>query len=350
MSTIHRRPSATGSVSSRGDDVLLRSRFSDQSLGERRSRFTPSKGKTHNTSFGHRGPPKKEEIPSAAASPIINISVGHGRPPSPTDHDEGKDGLADELDYITVSAPVGQSQSESLSLAQLRADKASRILGIKHRKSMEPIPASTRTSIVSTRSARDGLPSPSFTPTSPLTSLYVVSGLPKSPHTWTLADPDSVLGLHHSDGAVSRWWRPEVLGSTVSPGAGGGKKKKRGKSEEILKGAGALSKQEVGKMLSKALKVYSPPLPNIMHACLPSVNYSSLSLVKSKLLLLRYSQLRLFTHLLLRFLRLTRLSRLRPLETFFVLLFCQAPIIDLQLPLSIILTATTPLFALHRAI
>ncbi|KAF8922558.1 AEX-3 domain-containing protein [Mucidula mucida] len=255
MSTIHRRPSATGSVSSRGDDVLLRSRFSDQSLGERRSRFTPSKGKTHNTSFGHRGPPKKEEIPSAAASPIINISVGHGRPPSPTDHDEGKDGLADELDYITVSAPVGQSQSESLSLAQLRADKASRILGIKHRKSMEPIPASTRTSIVSTRSARDGLPSPSFTPTSPLTSLYVVSGLPKSPHTWTLADPDSVLGLHHSDGAVSRWWRPEVLGSTVSPGAGGGKKKKRGKSEEILKGAGALSKQEVGKMLSKALKL-----------------------------------------------------------------------------------------------
>ncbi|KAG5221906.1 AEX-3 domain-containing protein [Salix suchowensis] len=46
-------------------------------------------------------------------------------------------------------------------------------------------------------------------------------------------------GLHHSDGAVNRWWRPEVLGSTVSPGAGGGKKKKRGKGEEILKGAKA---------------------------------------------------------------------------------------------------------------
>ena len=91
--------------------------------------------------------------------------------------------------------------------------------------------------------------------TLPLTSLYVVSGLPKSPHTWTLADPDSVLGLHHSEGAVNRWWRPEVLGSTVSPGAGGAKKKKRGKGEEVIKGAGALSKQEVGKMLSKALKV-----------------------------------------------------------------------------------------------
>ena len=87
-----------------------------------------------------------------------------------------------------------------------------------------------------------------------MASLYVVSGLPKSPHTWTLADPDAVLGLHHSDGAVNRWWRPEVLGSTVSPGAGGGKKKRRGKNEE-MKIAGALSKSEVGKMLSKALKV-----------------------------------------------------------------------------------------------
>jgi hypothetical protein len=46
----------------------------------------------------------------------------------------------------------------------------------------------------------------------------------------------------------------------VSPGAGGGKKKKKankGESTEILKGAGALSKAEVGKMLSKALKACS---------------------------------------------------------------------------------------------
>ncbi|KAF7347836.1 DENN domain-containing protein [Mycena venus] len=150
--------------------------------------------------------------------------------------------LAEELDYVSIRAPVP-------------ADKASRVLGIQHRASMEPIPASARTSIVSTHSARPAPPTPSFTPTSPLTSLYVVSGLPKSPHTWTLADPDAVLGLHHSDNAVSRFWRPEVLGSTVSPGAGGGgKKKKRGK-EELMKGAGALSKQEVGKMLSKALKL-----------------------------------------------------------------------------------------------
>ncbi|KAF8560362.1 hypothetical protein OG21DRAFT_1401805 [Imleria badia] len=156
--------------------------------------------------------------------------------------------LADELDYITVSPPLIADQPRQV-------DKASRILGISHRKSMEPIPAS-RSSILSTRSVPN--PPTQHIPTLPLTSLYLVSGLPKSPHTWTLADPDAVLGLHHSDGAVARWWRPEVLGSTVSPGAGGGKKKKKnakGEPTEVLKGAGALSKAEVGKMLSKALKL-----------------------------------------------------------------------------------------------
>lgn len=131
---------------------------------------------------------------------------------------------------------------------------------------MEPIPASNRASVASVRSAPapDNAPAPATSasgPTLPLASLYVVSGLPKSPHTWTLADPDSVLGLHHSEGAVSRWWRPEVLGSTVSPGAGGGgKKKRKGKSDDasnVFSSSGHLSKQEVGKMLSKALKVCS---------------------------------------------------------------------------------------------
>lgn len=176
-----------------------------------------------------------------------NIHVSHFSAPDTVR--EGADPeLDDDVDYASLDS---------------RADKASRVLGIRHRKSMEPIPASTRTSLVSTRSVRDQPSIPSFQATSPLTSLYVVSGLPKSPHTWTLADPDSVLGLHHSEGAVNRWWRPEVLGSTVSPGAGGstGKKKKRVKNEELLKGAGVLSKQEVAKMLSKALKVWSPPRP-----------------------------------------------------------------------------------------
>lgn len=140
-----------------------------------------------------------------------------------------------------------------------RRDKASQVLGIPHRSSMEPVPVRKRASIMSTRSAGNVPPSPSFTPVTPLASLYVVSGLPKRPQTWTLADPDAVQGLSHSDGAVNRWWRAEVLGSTVSPGVGGGKKKKvskgHGSQTEISKGPGALSKQETAKMLSKALKV-----------------------------------------------------------------------------------------------
>ncbi|KAK7468897.1 hypothetical protein VKT23_003394 [Stygiomarasmius scandens] len=163
-------------------------------------------------------------------------------------------------DWVTVGKAPDAINSLSNSLpsdqkALLPSTKASKVLGIRHRASMEPVPASARNSIVSTRSAREVPSIPSFNSSLPLTSLYVVSGLPKSPHTWTLADPDAVLGLHHSEGAVSRWWRPEVLGSTVSPGAGGGKRKKRGKPDELMKGAGALSKQEVGKMLSKALKL-----------------------------------------------------------------------------------------------
>ena len=64
------------------------------------------------------------------------------------------------------------------------------------------------------------------------------------------------MGLTHSEGTVNCRWRAEVLGSTSSPGAGGGKKKWKVKGDtEILKGAGVLSEQEVGKMLSRALKV-----------------------------------------------------------------------------------------------
>ena len=209
--------------------------------------------------------------PAVAASPTVHLkrrvseqsfsrktSIKSAASASAQPHSASPDdpALADELDYITVSPPSPRSLPRQV-------DKASRILGISHTKSMEPIPASNRTSILSTRSVPN---TPTqHSPSLPLTSLYLVSGLPKSPHTWTLADPDAVLGLHHSEGAVARWWRPEVLGSTVSPGAGGGKKKKKnakGEPTELLKGAGALSKAEVGKMLSKALKVRLPPCPS----------------------------------------------------------------------------------------
>ena len=183
-------------------------------------------------------------------------SQSHNHPPSPSLHSAQDD----ELDYVTVDLPPHDAPSAENAVVPARPDKASRVLGIRHRQSMEPIPGSNRNSVASARSAPPSVsaPPPSQSgPTLPLASLYVVSGLPKSPHTWTLADPDSVMGLHHSEGAVGRWWRPEVLGSTISPGAGGGgKRKKKNKADDgIFSSSGHLSKQEVGKMLSKALKV-----------------------------------------------------------------------------------------------
>jgi hypothetical protein len=179
--------------------------------------------------------------------------------------------------------PTHRDPLANLGLTPLhtqRRDKAAQILGIPHRRSMEPLPAhhhlststtntgkSHRFSSFGSRSATGGYTNPhptihesefrnggpggaesihslgipgrnralSATTTNtglgigfgldvdeqlktPLSSLYLVAGLPKSHHAWTLADPDSVLGLQHSEGAVNKWWRPEVLGSTVSPG------------------------------------------------------------------------------------------------------------------------------------
>lgn len=217
----------------------------------------------------------RAQRPIPAPDPIITISTAttnaaskNGLSSADTSRDSANssypagtgDDPQDEPDYVTVEHPTQAEANQVIA-----RDKASRVLGIRHRRSMEPIPASNRASVASVRSAPapDNAPAPATSsasgPTLPLASLYVVSGLPKSPHTWTLADPDSVLGLHHSDGAVSRWWRPEVLGSTVSPGAGGGgKKKRKGKLDDasnVFSSSGHLSKQEVGKMLSKALKV-----------------------------------------------------------------------------------------------
>lgn len=195
----------------------------------------------------------RQQRPIPAPDPIITISASNH---NGNDDADNIDGAIDEPDYVTVEAA-----DASGPLPSTPKDKASRVLGIRHRRSMEPIPASNRASMATIRSAPAGdppTPSSSSGPTLPLASLYVVSGLPKSPHTWTLADPDSVLGLHHSEGAVGRWWRPEVLGSTVSPGAGGSKKKRKGKTDDngpVFSSAGHLSKQDVGKMLSKALKV-----------------------------------------------------------------------------------------------
>ncbi|MBW0481814.1 hypothetical protein O181_021529 [Austropuccinia psidii MF-1] len=54
--------------------------------------------------------------------------------------------------------------------------------------------------------------SPANSPT--LASLYIVCGLPKDPQCWTLAQPDHLPC--HLDGAVPRFWRPEILGTSIS--------------------------------------------------------------------------------------------------------------------------------------
>ncbi|KAI0756974.1 AEX-3 domain-containing protein [Daedaleopsis nitida] len=234
------------------------------------SRDTPSAGAGASAGRRH-GVPR----PIPAPDPIITISASGGV--SGVKDDASNNGhsslsrtnpsnssfhsaLDEDYDYVTIEHPPNGPVENAVVPA--RSDKASRVLGIRQRKSMEPIPGSNRNSLASARSAPPSVsaPPPSQSgPTIPLASLYVVSGLPKSPHTWTLADPDSVMGLHHSEGAVGRWWRPEVLGSTISPGAGGGKRKKKNKggddTSNMFSSSGHLSKQEVGKMLSKALKL-----------------------------------------------------------------------------------------------
>lgn len=250
----HRRPlisNPLGRRQTQKSNLSLRSTSSTYNTASR-----PDSG---NPLPSRPGTSARTQRPIPAPDPIITISA------TPSTTAALASDLPDEADYVTVDLPSAE-EAASAALHASPKDKASRVLGIRHRRSMEPIPASNRASIASVRSAPapDAPPAPASGPTMPLASLYVVSGLPKSPHTWTLADPDSVMGLHHSEGAVSRWWRPEVLGSTVSPGAGGGggggKKKRKGKTDDNttnFSSAGHLSKQEVGKMLSKALKVCS---------------------------------------------------------------------------------------------
>lgn len=47
-----------------------------------------------------------------------------------------------------------------------------------------------------------------------LATIYLVCGLPSNPQCWTLAQPDH--SPTHLPGALPRFWRPEVLGNTVS--------------------------------------------------------------------------------------------------------------------------------------
>ncbi|KAF8216247.1 hypothetical protein K438DRAFT_632725 [Mycena galopus ATCC 62051] len=112
--------------------MALRSRWSDASLESKVKKSNPK-----------NGIPPTIELDGSV--PETNSRVSQ-------DTVKQRPSLSEELDYVNI---------------RVEKDKASRILGIQHRTSMEPIPASARNSIVSTRSARPAPPSPSFSPTSP---------------------------------------------------------------------------------------------------------------------------------------------------------------------------------------
>ena len=102
------------------------------------------------------------------------------------------------------------------------------------------------------------------------------------------------MGVRHSEGAVGRFWRPEVLGSTVTPGAGGSKKRNRKvRNDVVTLGMGALPKQDVAKMLSKTLKVWAV-LP-FLHCSVYLAFFSSRFLVRLRLLRQPCSPRRQFT-------------------------------------------------------
>lgn len=176
--------------------------------------------------------------------------------PEPVEHTRGDDSRARDGPNAALTVPNTPSTMEP----QVRGHKPSTA------SSLSPLSPSTSAA--------------PHVPTTPLTTLYLVSGLPKSPHTWTLADSDSVAGLHHADGAVGRWWRAEVLGSSVSPGVGRSRKKSRKERKDATegvipdgtkagpRGAGALNKADLGRMLSKALKLSFPREVEIIAATL----------------------------------------------------------------------------------
>lgn len=168
-----------------------------------------------------------------------------------------------------------------------------------------------------------------------------LQGLSKSPHTWQLADAESVMGVRHSEGAVGRFWRPEVLGSTVTPGAGGSKKRSRKvRNDVVTLGMGTLPKQDVAKMLSKTLKVSNRAL-SFFFQCRPLIFCSSLFHVRLKLSRRPYNPRQQFTRSLSTFLTPRRLLFLADP---FALLYSAPQLIMALSRTSVFALTTTPLF------
>ncbi|WAQ82704.1 hypothetical protein PtA15_3A68 [Puccinia triticina] len=95
------------------------------------------------------------------------------------------------------------------------------------------------------------LPSPTQPDT--LASIYMVCGLPKNPQCWTLAQPD--YPPTHLQGALPRFWRPEVLGTTVSGQETPDPARESNSPPDIGAGPEPISKDELSKIQGKAIKL-----------------------------------------------------------------------------------------------
>ncbi|KAL8283718.1 hypothetical protein RQP46_005513 [Phenoliferia psychrophenolica] len=108
-------------------------------------------------------------------------------------------------------------------------------------------------------------------PTKTIACAYIVAGLPKDPSTWSLSDhADSGVPPAHSANAVQRFWRPEVLGCSVSGESLDAEEMASLEGERVKKGKGSrtrhqspppdqslviLTKEEVARIQSKAMKL-----------------------------------------------------------------------------------------------
>ncbi|KAJ2985993.1 hypothetical protein NUW54_g9945 [Trametes sanguinea] len=128
----------------------------------------------------------------------------------------------EDTDYVTVDIPT-HGPVENAVIPSPRADKAARVLGIRQRQSMEPIPGSNRNSLASARSAPPSVSAPPPTPTGPtmpLASLYVSQ----------VSDEPATRGRSRT--RTLSW---ACTTARARPGAGGGKRKKEAEVEPEAK-------------------------------------------------------------------------------------------------------------------
>lgn len=102
------------------------------------------------------------------------------------------------------------------------------------------------------RSLLDSRSSPPKEPDT-LATFYMVCGLPKNPQCWTLAQPD-YLPSHLPD-AVPRFWRPEVLGTTIAGQEIPPSSTNIETSHKVEGPSESISKDELSKIQSKAIKL-----------------------------------------------------------------------------------------------